>query len=315
MSFAPALSTPDAPGLAALLPPLYRELVRGYLRDDAPAFDVGGFVVGSAEREARLLCKHRGAAPCVLAGRPFADVVFEELGLKVDWLFKEGSVLGGGEDEGAAEAVAPAPAPIVVATVKGPANRLLLAERTVLNIMSRASGVASQAFSLSSLARAAGWHGEVVGTRKTTPGFRAVEKYALLVGGCGTHRMDLSAMVMLKDNHVWAVGSVGGAVRTARRACGFSSKIEVEARGLGEALEAAEAGADIVMLDNYATPAALVADAARLKALHPHVLVEASGGITRATLPSYFDRSVDVVSLGALTQGYACVDFSLKVSH
>ena len=70
-----------------------------------------------------------------------------------------------------------------------------------------------------------------------------------------------------------------------------------------------------VLLDNYATPALLIADAARLKAAHPHVLVEASGGITRATLPDYFDRAVDVVSLGALTQGYACVDFSLKVSH
>ena len=104
-------------------------------------------------------------------------------------------------------------------------------------------------------------------------------------------------------------------VKAARRACGFSGKVEVEARGLAEALEAAEAGADVVMLDNYATPAALIADAAQLKAAHPKVLVEASGGITRATLPGYFDPAVDVVSIGALTQGYACIDFSLKVIH
>ena len=192
---------------------------------------------------------------------------------------------------------------------------MLLGERTALNILSRASGVATQAHAVSSLARAAGWHGEVAGTRKTTPGFRLVEKYALLVGGCSTHRLDLSQMVMLKDNHVWAVGSVASAVRAARRACGFSSKIEVEARGLDEALEAAGAGADIVMLDNYATPAALIADAQRLKALHPHVLVEASGGIGRAALPDYFSPAVDVVSMGALTAGYPIVDFSLKVDH
>ena len=88
----------------------------------------------------------------------------------------------------------------------------------------------------------------------------------------------------------------------------------MEARGLEEALEAAAAGADIVMLDNYATPAALVADAAALKAAHPRVLVEASGGISAATLPGYFSPHVDVVSVGALTQGYAAADFSLKVS-
>jgi nicotinate-nucleotide pyrophosphorylase (carboxylating) len=120
---------------------------------------------------------------------------------------------------------------------------------------------------------------------------------------------------LLLSRAVWSVGSVGGAVKAARRACGFSGKVEVEARGLAEALEAAEAGADVVMLDNYATPAALIADAARLKAAHPKVLVEASGGITRATLPGYFDPAVDVVSIGALTQGYACIDFSLKVIH
>jgi nicotinate-nucleotide pyrophosphorylase (carboxylating) len=222
------LATPDAPRLAALLPPLWRETVRAYLHDDAPSFDVGGFVVGEAPREARLLCKHLGAAPCVLAGRPFFDQVFAELGCSVEWKFEEGSLLGGGRaaasaaagadagaDASAAAAASTAAAdgtaaaadggakaaPILVAVVRGPVNRLLLGERTALNILSRASGVATQAHALASLARAAGWHGEVAGTRKTTPGFRAVEKYALLVGGCGTHRMDLSAMTMLKDNH------------------------------------------------------------------------------------------------------------------
>jgi nicotinate-nucleotide pyrophosphorylase (carboxylating) len=122
-------------------------------------------------------------------------------------------------------------------------------------------------------------------------------------------------MVMLKDNHVWSTGSITEAVRRARGACGFSSKIEVEARGLDEALEAARAGADIVMLDNYASAPALIADAEKLKAAFPAVLVEASGGVTRATLPGFFSPHVDVVSLGALTSGYSVADFSLKVAH
>ncbi len=95
--------------------------------------------------------------------------------------------------------------------------------------------------------------------------------------------------------------------------CGFSSKIEVEARGLEEAKEAAEAGADIVMLDNYDTPSDLVKDAAVLKSLHPSVLVEASGGITKETIADFFAPSVDVVSLGSLTHGYKVADFSLKI--
>ncbi|KAH8097957.1 hypothetical protein JL720_876 [Aureococcus anophagefferens] len=119
-------------------------------------------------------------------------------------------------------------------------------------------------------------------------------------------------MVMLKDNHVWAAGSITTAVTTAKRAAGFSAKIEVECRDLGEALEAAAAGADVVMLDNF-DPADLKVAAKAVKAAHPHVLVEASGGITLDTMASYLSPDVDVVSQGALTQGYACVDFSLKL--
>ena len=119
---------------------------------------------------------------------------------------------------------------------------LLLGERTALNCMARASGIATQAKRVVSLVRAQGWQGQVAGTRKTTPGFGMVEKYALLVGGASTHRMDLSHMTMLKDNHIWASGSITAAVERARRALGFSSKIEVECRDLNEAFEAAEAG-------------------------------------------------------------------------
>ena len=292
---------------ASLLPPSWKSLIQRYLEEDVPSFDVGGFVVGDEEREALLYCKEKSKR-IVLAGVPFFDEVFAELGCSVSWKFKEGddvNVSEAGGKEGK----------VVVAVITGPCRRLLLGERTALNILSRASGVATASRELSVLARELKWHGEVAGTRKTTPGFRLIEKYSLLVGGCSTHRMDLSSMVMLKDNHVWATGSITNAVHKAREACGFSSKIEVEARTLDEAKEACAAGCDVVMLDNYDSVDALISDARVLKQTYPSVMVEASGGITKSTISAYFSPYIDIVSSGSLTAGYGIVDFSLKINR
>jgi nicotinate-nucleotide pyrophosphorylase (carboxylating) len=245
-------------------------------------------------------------SPGVLAGRPFFDAVFETLGCRVSWdsKMKEGMSL----DPGGATK-------IHVATVTGPIAQILQGERTALNTLSRCSGVATGAHRAVTMVREeCGWNGHLAGTRKTTPGFRIVEKYGLLVGGAATHRIDLSQMVMLKDNHIQAAGNnILVAVQWARSAAGFSQKIEVECQNLSEALEAAAAGADIVMLDNYVSPDQLRADANAFKMQYPYVLVEASGGITLADLPGYCCDSVDIISQGSLTQGYDCVDFSLKI--
>ena len=174
-----------------LLPPHYRSTVREYLASDASSFDIGGFVVGDAPGEAVLLFKAvpgaAGAAigGAVLAGVPFFDAVFSELDCTVEWFAQEGDV------------IAP---PARVAVVRGPTRALLHGERTALNILTRATGIATAARHLVNIAHAEGWKGEVAGTRKTTPGFRLVEKYALVVGGASTHRMDLSQMVMLKGS-------------------------------------------------------------------------------------------------------------------
>lgn len=291
-------SSPTTSDLSALLPPTWKEEVVHWIQQDAPKWDVGGYVVGSAPQHAMLLGKSEG----ILAGVPFANHVFEYMGLEVEWLRAEGHRIT------AAEAAAKAP----VAKVSGATRALLLAERTALNILSRASGVATAADAAMRVARERGWHGKVAGTRKTTPGFGIVEKYALLVGGADTHRMDLSSMVMLKDNHIWSTGSISDSVRKARAACGFSTKVEVECTSEADAREAAQAGADVIMLDNYA-PAELGEVAARLKAAWPHIIIEASGGITADTMPAYFSPAVDIISQGALTNGYDTLDFSLKV--
>ena len=269
------------------------DLVRSWLKEDVPSFDYGGTVVGEREEKAVLLCK----SPGVLAGCPFFEAVFKQLNCKVKWLYNEGATL----------------LPVcTVAEVTGKVNRLLLGERVALNCITRASGVATKAKKLAEFKQSAAWQGEIAGTRKTTPGFRLVEKYALLVGGVSTHRYDLSSMIMLKDNHIWSVGSVASAVQAARKTGGFSIKIEVECRSIVDAREAAKSGADVVMLDNFA-PEALHNAAMVLKQEFPHVVIEASGGINVENITSYFGPHINVISLGSLTQGYECVDFSLKI--
>jgi len=180
--------------------------------------------------------------------------------------------------------------------------------------MARSSGIATRARKAREIAQEAGWKGRVAGTRKTTPGFRLIEKYSLLVGGADTHRYDLSSMVMLKDNHVSSVGSIKSAVQKAREACGFSLKIEVECQNKEEAEEAILAGADIVMLDNH-TPDMLKPAARYLKEKYPHALIEASGGISPETLKSYLLPDVDVISMGSLIQSVNVIDFSLNIGE
>lgn len=186
-----ATSTPFA---SLLQPVVLRRLAQVWLEEDTPSFDYGGHVVGEREETAVILAK----SPGVLAGVPFVDVVFTELGCTVEWLFPEGHNIVLNDQCQA----------ITIARVYGKARHLLLGERVALNILARASGISSGAQRLRQIADMAGWKGRVAGTRKTTPGFRAVEKYALLVGGVDTHRYDLSSMVMLKDNHIWSSGNI-----------------------------------------------------------------------------------------------------------
>lgn len=283
------------PTLSHVLHPLtVCHLAREWLKEDTPNFDYGGFVVGEKEESAVLLLKSAG----VFAGRTFFDAVFKELDCTVVW----NNVLEGTYLE-----------PVtLLATVHGKVRQILLGERVALNIISRASGIATAAYRARNIVRKIGWNGEVAGTRKTTPGFRLVEKYALLVGGVSTHRYDLSSMIMLKDNHIWTAGSISQAVKDARVVGGFSSKIEVECRSVEQAMEAAEAGCDVVMLDNF-SPEALSSGAATLKERFPRLVIEASGGITEDNLQKYCDKNVDVISMSRLTQGYDTVDFSLKI--
>ncbi|XP_025092237.1 nicotinate-nucleotide pyrophosphorylase [carboxylating]-like [Pomacea canaliculata] len=282
------------PNVAHILnPSTLKHLAREWLKEDTPSFDFAGFVVGEREETAVILIKSAG----VLAGCPFVDAIFQELDCQVTWLQQEGIWIEPTK---------------VVAKVTGKVRHLLLGERVALNCLCRASGIATYARKLLEIAEKCNWKGEIAGTRKTTPGFRMVEKYALLVGGVSTHRYDLSSMIMLKDNHIWTAGSVAQAVRDVRIVGGFSTKIEVECRSVKEAVEAVEAGSDVIMLDNF-SPEALSKGASELKKQFPHVIIEASGGITEDNLVQYCILDVDVISISRLVQGYSIVDLSMKI--
>merc|ERR1711916_125726 len=287
------------------LPPILDHLVDRWLAEDIPTSDVGGFVVGNKPGSAVLYVK----SPGVQAGAPFVDAVMTRLGVEMEWKRHDGDVV-------TAEELEAAGGKIVAGIALGPVARILQGERISLNVLARASGIATASAAFADLVEANGWGGTVAGTRKTTPGFRDVEKYAMLVGGVDSHRTNLSSMVMLKDNHIWATGSISAAVATARKAAGFSTKIEVETSTYEDAAEAITAGADVIMLDNFA-PDDLKDVAARLKtdfADSPHkFLLEASGGIRLSTIEAFFCPDIDIISTSSLHQGVGVVDFSLKI--
>ena len=277
-----------------------REAARQFIMEDIPNVDVGGSVVGSGMSSAQFLVKSK----LVVAGFPFAEAVMKELHCNVTWLVKEGDWVEGSSASR-----------IVIGRVEGPANRLLQAERTALELLARCSACATYARRCVEAALSVNkdWKGTVAATRKTTPGvFRMVEKYGAIVGGADPHRYSLSSMVMLKDNHVDIAGNIRAAVRKARSIGGFSLKIEVECRSVEDAIDAAESGADVLMLDNFTPEKASVA-APMLKQRFPHVLIELSGGITVESVCKYAVDGVDVVSIGLITHGPPPTDISMKI--
>ena len=194
-----------------------------------------------------------------------------------------------------------------VLEVAGPTAALLTAERTALNFIQRLSGIAT--LSRRFAAAVSGTGVRIVDTRKTTPGYRALEKYAVRCGGCCNHRSSLGEHVLIKDNHIAAAGSLTRAVQLARAAAPHLAKIEVEAKTLAEVKEAVRAGAEVILLDNMAPD--LVRRAVSLIA--GAALVEVSGGVRLETVRDFALPGVDVISIGALTHSAPAADLSLTV--
>lgn len=198
----------------------------------------------------------------------------------------------------------------VFGTLTGFADVLLTGERVALNLLQRMSGIAT--LTRQYVRAVEGTSAVIVDTRKTTPGLRLLEKYAVTVGGGKNHRMGLDDGVLIKDNHIALAGGITEAVSAAKNSVGHLHKIEVEITNWAQLREAIEAGADIIMLDNQSPE-----EAAKLvkmsRNLNPNVLIEASGGMSLDRVRSYAEAGVDLISVGRLTHSARAVDISFKI--
>ena len=271
-------------------------IVRLALAEDIGRGDITAEATVAAETRARaeILQKQAG----VLCGLPVVEAVFAQVDpeVRVERVAEEGSW---GDRR-------------VVARIEGPARSVLSGERTALNFMQRLSGVATASRRAAEAVRGTGT--EVLDTRKTTPGHRVLEKYAVRVGGCRNHRTGLDDAFLIKENHIRAAGGITAAVERAKARAAPVQRVEIEVTTLGELDEAIAAGAEMLLLDNFVDPdggtdrlrAAVERAAGR-------VLLEASGMVTIPRLPAVAATGVDYVSLGALTHSAGTLDFSLEV--
>ena len=245
--------------------------------------------------EAEVLAKEEG----VVAGIEETVIFAESLGLSVKAEVADGDEVKSGT---------------VIMKISGNARTILSAERTILNLLSRMSGIATATRRLTEKLRKANLTAKVAATRKTAPGLLYFDKKAVVVGGGDPHRLRLDDMILIKDNHVAIAGSVENAVKKAKE-YGSSKKIEAEVTSTEDAVKAAAAGADIVMLDNFSPEQVKEAVKALKKAgFFGKVLLEVSGGITEQNLLDYASAQVDIISMGALTHSVKALDISLEVS-
>lgn len=261
------------------------------LEEDAPDGDItsAALVPPDARSEAVITAKEDG----VMAGMPAARRVFElvDPDTALNIFLDEGADFENGQ---------------ALALVRGRTASILTGERVALNFLQRLCGIAT--LTRRYVAAVAGTKVKILDTRKTTPGLRFLEKYAVRMGGGANHRMSLSDMVLIKDNHLAFVGRISDAVRLARQKVPQGKKIEVEVKDLDELKEALDAGADMVMLDNM-TPAMIKKAVEMTGGMVP---LEASGNIRLETVHLVAETGVDFISVGALTHSFKAVDISLE---
>ncbi len=270
------------------------ELILNALREDISSEDVSTNAVMPEYKKGtvELICKQDG----ILAGIDVFKRVFTLLDADTEFNIdtKDGSAIKNGEKLG---------------TITGDIRVLLSGERTALNFLQRMSGIATYTNSIAELLKGTGIR--LLDTRKTTPNMRIFEKYAVKAGGGCNHRYNLSDGVLLKDNHIGAAGGVAKAVKMAKEYAPFVRKIEIETEDLDMVREAAEAGADIIMLDNMTHEMMRRA----IDIIDGRAETECSGNVTKDNIKALADLGVDYISSGALTHSAPILDLSLKNLH
>ena len=245
--------------------------------------------------QAIIIAKETG----VVAGIEEVAVLAETLGLKAKAKVQDGEKVENGQ---------------AIMEISGDARTLLSAERTMLNLLSRMSGIATATKKMVEKLRKANLNTRIAATRKTAPGLSHFDKRAVFIGGGDTHRLHLDDLILIKDNHIALTGNVENAVKKAKQNASFTKKIEVEVSNATGAVEAAKAGADIIMLDNLLPKQIMKAVESLKKAgLFGKIILEASGGINGGNLLDYASTQVDIISLGELTHSVKALDVSLEI--
>jgi nicotinate-nucleotide pyrophosphorylase (carboxylating) len=263
----------------------------------ALAEDIGGgdltaaLIPAGAQGRARVVTREAA----IVCGRPYVDASFSSVDARIrpQWMVEEGAL---------------AAADAVLFVVTGPARALLTAERTALNFLQLLSATATATNRYARLLEGTGCR--LLDTRKTIPGLRTAQKYAVRVGGGHNHRIGLFDGILIKENHIMAAGSIEAAV-SAARAAGHSVLVEIEVETLGELDQAIAAGADIALLDNFPLERLRAAVAANRAAAKP-LQLEASGGVTADTIRAMAETGVDFISVGALTKHVRAIDLSMR---
>jgi len=261
------------------------------LKEDMPLGDIttDNIIDADSTSSGNFIAKESG----IIAGLDIAERVFKLLDASVRFKknVEDGAYVSKGD---------------IIAEVEGNTRALLKAERTALNLLQRMSGIATKTYEFSS--RIKDLPAKIVDTRKTAPGLRYLDKYAVRVGGGQNHRYCLSDGVLIKDNHIKAAGGIKNAVEMVRGRIPHTIKIEVETETLEEVKQALESGADIIMLDNMSLE--MMSEAVKL--INKRALVEASGNVSLETIHSIASTGVDIISVGALTHSVKAFDISLK---
>jgi nicotinate-nucleotide pyrophosphorylase (carboxylating) len=267
------------------------------LIDLALAEDLGGGDItteATIPEDSRSVAAVRAKEDLILAGLPGFEAVFNRLGGPVTFqdAKRDGDAIAKGD---------------LIMRASGPTQTLLSGERTALNFLMRLSGIATLTAQCVKLV--SGTKAVIVDTRKTTPGWRALEKYAVRMGGGRNHRFSLSDGVLIKDNHITAAGSISSAVERARGRAPHTARIEVEVKNTAEINEALAARADILLLDNM-TPGEA---AAAVSLVSGRALLEVSGNMRPDTIVAYAGTGVDLISMGFLTHSARSVDINMKI--
>jgi len=270
------------------------EIIRLSLNEDILTGDITSesTIQENLLAKAYFLSKDNG----IIAGLDVACAVFHAIdqGIVFKKLISDGSEISKGQ---------------IIAEIEGKARSLLTAERTSLNFLQRLSGIATNTSRY--VKAVAGYKAVIIDTRKTTPGWRVLEKYAVRIGGGRNHRFGLYDAVLIKDNHIAIAGSITKAVAMAKERIPHTMKIEVETEDLGQVAEALKSDVDIIMLDNMSLD--MTSEAVRL--INGKALVEASGGVRLENVVDIAKTGVDLISIGALTHSAMPLDISMEVRH